>query len=135
MLATEVNDETNMPAQWSSSHGHHVMHIRVILCCDGKQRANLDLAEEVASEAEWAEACDQPGPHMLIGQPDMRLFWRRCFGRAEEVAWDFFWSRFPKDLNRCTPHTSLSLYRVANVRKGNLGHVVDALGQPEGHQT
>lgn len=93
------------------------MRIRVIRCCAGKQGADLDLAEEVAFEDKWAEACAQPGPHMLIGQPDMRIFWRRCFGRAEEVAWDVFWSRFPKDLNRCTPHTSLSLYRVGNVQR------------------
>lgn len=60
----------------------------------------MDLAEELAREAEWAEASAQQGPHCLMQQPDMRLFWWRCFGLQEEVAWDVFWSRFPKDLNR-----------------------------------
>lgn len=64
------------------------------------QKPDTDLAEEVAFEAEWAEAAVHPGPHCLIQQPDMRLFWWRTFGSQEEVTWDVFWSRFPKDLSR-----------------------------------
>ena len=64
------------------------------------QKPDMDLAEEVAFEAEWAEAAVHPGPHCLIQQPDMLLFWWRTFGSQEEVTWDVFWSRFPKDLNR-----------------------------------
>ncbi|CAL5227758.1 g10777 [Coccomyxa viridis] len=64
------------------------------------KKPDTDLAEEVAFEAEWAEAAVHPGPHSLIRQPDMRLFWWRTFGSQEEVTWDIFWSRFPKDLNR-----------------------------------
>ncbi len=82
-------------------------------------------------EAEWAEACAQPGPHVLIGQPDMRLFWQRCFGHAEEVAWDVFWSRFPKDLNRCTTLPSVSLYRVGQVPRGP--HHTSQYGSLEGN--
>ena len=65
------------------------------------QRPDMDLAEELAAEAEWAEANDHQGPHCLIGQPEMRVFWWRCFGRREEVTWEAFWSRFPKDVSRC----------------------------------
>ena len=68
--------------------------------CAWLQRPDTDLAEEAAQEAEWAEANDHQGPHCLIGQPEMRMFWWRCFGRQEEVTWDAFWSRFPKDVNR-----------------------------------
>ncbi len=68
------------------------------------QKPDTDLAEEVAFEAEWAEAAVHPGPHSLIRQPDMRLFWWRTFGSQEEVTWDIFWSRFPKDLNRQGHH-------------------------------
>ncbi|CAK0750920.1 hypothetical protein CVIRNUC_002028 [Coccomyxa viridis] len=65
-----------------------------------RKQPDLDLAEELAAEAEWAEADDHERPHCLIGQPEMRLFWRRCFGRQEEVTWDVFWARFPKDVSR-----------------------------------
>ena len=66
----------------------------------GVQKPDVDLAEELAFEAGWAEAAAHPGPHCLIQQPAMRLFWWRTFGGQEEVTWDVFWSRFPKDLNR-----------------------------------
>lgn len=70
---------------------------------DDMQKPEVDLAEEVTFEAEWADSAVHQGPHCLIQQPDMRLFWWRTFGSQEEVTWDVFWSRFPKDLNRqCT---------------------------------
>ena len=60
----------------------------------------MELPDRVALEAAWAEGNAASGPHGLIRQPAMRLFWRRCFGAAEEVPWDAFWTRFPKDLER-----------------------------------
>ncbi len=72
----------------------------------GTQKPDMDLAEEVALEAEWAEAAVQQGPHSLIQQPDMRLFWWRCFEKQEEITWDMFWLRFPKDLSRHAPSSS-----------------------------
>lgn len=60
----------------------------------------MELPDKVASEAAWAEANTARGPHSLIRQPAMRMFWWRCFGTAEEVAWETFWTRFPKDLER-----------------------------------
>ncbi|EIE24021.1 hypothetical protein COCSUDRAFT_47104 [Coccomyxa subellipsoidea C-169] len=60
----------------------------------------MELPDRVALEAAWAEGNAATGPHGLIRQPAMRLFWRRCFGAAEEVPWDAFWTRFPKDLER-----------------------------------
>ena len=75
------------------------------------QKPAIDLAEELAFEAEWAEAAVHPGPHCLIQQADMRLFWWRTFGSQEEVTWDVFWSRFPKDLNRqCTMSGLFALF-------------------------
>ena len=82
-----------------SAHGGHVPGIQ-LGCGAWLQRPDMDLAEELAAEAEWAEADDHQGPHCLIRQPEMRLFWRRCFGRQEEVTWDAFWARFPKDVSR-----------------------------------
>lgn len=75
----------------------------------------MELPDKVALEAAWMEANAAVGPHSLIRQPGMRLFWWRCFGRAEEVAWDTFWSRFPKDLERSVrihPHFLLMFYCV-----------------------
>ena len=72
------------------------------------QALGMELPDKVALEAAWTEANAAVGPHSLIRQPGMRLFWWRCFGRAEEVAWDTFWSRFPKDLERSVrihPHS------------------------------
>lgn len=64
------------------------------------QALGMELPDKVASEAAWAETSSARGPHSLIRQPAMRMFWWRCFGAAEEVAWDTFWTRFPKDLER-----------------------------------
>ena len=92
----------------------------------------MDLAEEVAFEAEWAEATVHPGPHCLIQQPDMRLFWWRTFGSQEEVTWDVFWSRFPKDLNRqgqtcrslltlhCVSHQAMRMQNVHRTARHSL---------------
>lgn len=75
----------------------------------------MDLAEELTIEAGWAEAAVHHGPHCLIWQPDMRLFWWRTFGSQEEVTWDVFWSRFPKDLTRqFNPTVSLLLQSVCH---------------------
>lgn len=60
----------------------------------------MDLSEEVAAEAAWADAGARAGPHGLIRQPEMRLFWLRCFGVAEQVAMEAFWASFPKELDR-----------------------------------
>ena len=64
------------------------------------QRLGADLSDEVAAEAAWAHACGSMGPHNLIRQPEMRLFWFHCFGAAEQVALDAFWASFPKELDR-----------------------------------
>ena len=69
------------------------------------QALGMELPDKIASEAAWAEANSARGPHSLIRQPAMRMFWWRCFGSSEEVAWDVFWTRFPKDLER---HISIS---------------------------
>ena len=79
---------------------HFTAHGIQLECGAWLQRPDMDLAEELAAEAEWAEANDHQGPHSLIGQPEMRLFWRRCFGCQEEVTWDGFWAHFPKDVSR-----------------------------------
>ena len=74
------------------------------------QKPDMDLAEELSFEAEWAEAAVHHGLHCLIRQPDMRLFWWRTFASQEEVTWDVFWSRFPKDLNRHSHHSSVAVH-------------------------
>ncbi len=83
----------------------------------------MELPDKIASEAAWAEANSARGPHSLIRQPAMRMFWWRCFGTAEEVAWDVFCTRFPKDLER---HISISPLlqsvhdSIAHVRRNTL---------------
>lgn len=74
----------------------------------GMQRARAVLGSLVAQEVAWREACKQMGPHHVIRNPELRLWWWRSFGSAllqmygslgtEEITWDRFWGSFPKGL-------------------------------------
>jgi hypothetical protein len=80
---------------------------------DGKlhlcvQRARAVLASLVAQEVAWRQSSLQTGPHQVIRNPEVRLWWWRSFGSAllqtygslgtEEITWERFWSSFPKGL-------------------------------------
>jgi len=72
------------------------------------QRARAVLASLVAQEVAWREASLQTGPHQVIRNPEVRLWWWRSFGSAllqmygslgtEEITWERFWGSFPKRL-------------------------------------
>ena len=72
------------------------------------QRARAVLAGLVAQEVAWREASLQTGPHQVIRNPEVRLWWWRSFGSAllqmygslgtEEITWERFWGSFPKGL-------------------------------------
>lgn len=66
------------------------------------------LGSLVAQEVAWREASKQSGPHQVIRNPELRLWWWRSFGSAllqmygslgtEEITWERFWGSFPKSL-------------------------------------
>ena len=45
------------------------------------------------------EALNDEGIHTLIQQPDLRVFWRKCFKGLPEVKWNLFWAVFPQRLS------------------------------------
>ncbi|KAL0028676.1 hypothetical protein WJX79_009990 [Trebouxia sp. C0005] len=71
-------------------------------------RARAVLASLVAQEVAWRQSSLQTGPHQVIRNPEVRLWWWRSFGSAllqtygslgtEEITWERFWSSFPKGL-------------------------------------
>ena len=42
----------------------------------------------------------EEGVHSLIRQPELRIFWRKCFAAQRQVEWSLFWSAFPDELRR-----------------------------------
>ena len=85
--------------------GHGLLYGKLNLCV---QRARAVLASLVAQEVAWRQSSLQTGPHQVIRNPEVRLWWWRSFGSAllqtygslgtEEITWERFWSSFPKGL-------------------------------------
>ncbi|KAK9813267.1 hypothetical protein WJX72_011692 [[Myrmecia] bisecta] len=70
--------------------------IEPLLC----KAIRMMLADLVAEELNWLTATSENGPHQVIRHYDLRMFWWSCFPSSEEVPWDLFWTKFPKQLRR-----------------------------------
>ncbi|PNH01923.1 Kinesin light chain, partial [Tetrabaena socialis] len=62
------------------------------------QTLNVDTRITIGMVSSLIEShLDKTAPQRHIRQPDLRLFWKKHFGRASEVPWTEFWQMFPKD--------------------------------------
>ena len=57
-------------------------------------------AEELEEEAAFLECQRHLGPHSVIRNACLQLFWFKQFPKQDEASLESFWSSFPKDLDR-----------------------------------
>jgi hypothetical protein len=57
-------------------------------------------AEELDEEATFLECQRHLGPHSVLRNASLQLFWFKQFPKQDEVSLESFWSNFAKNLDR-----------------------------------
>ncbi len=57
-------------------------------------------AEDLEEEATYLECQQRLGPHSVLRNASMQLFWFKQFPKQDEASLESFWASFPKNLPR-----------------------------------
>jgi hypothetical protein len=64
------------------------------------QAVKLMPAEDLEDEVAFLDCQRHLGPHTVLRNASLQLFWFKQFPKQDEASLETFWSNFPKNLDR-----------------------------------